>query len=58
MSKERNHSYLYTVKVRDPKTGEFNGEETQVEAYNIAQAAHKLGKEINDVIFVGKAILQ
>jgi hypothetical protein len=58
MSKERNHSYLYTVKVRNAKTAEFDGDEVQIEAYNIAQAAHKIGREIDDVIFVGKAILQ
>ena len=55
---ERRHSYLYTVKIRDAKTGEFNCEEVQVEAYNIEQAAHKLGRELIDVIFLSKAILQ
>ena len=55
--KERRHLYLYTVVVKPfPKEGLVP--EVFVEAYSIEQVAHKLGKLLNEVVYVKKAIVQ
>ena len=56
-SKERNHLYTYTVVVKPfPPKGLIP--EVQVSAYNMVQVAHKLGKNLDDVIYVKKVIVQ
>ena len=55
--KERNHLYTYTVVVR-PFPLEGLIPEVQVSAYNMVQVAHKLGKALDDVIYVKKVIVQ
>ena len=55
--KERRHLYLYTVVVKPfPKEGLVP--EVFVEAYSIEQAAHKLSKSLDEVIYITKAIVQ
>lgn len=53
MTRDRSHTYLYTVEIR------VNGgwQERQVEAWNMEQAAHKLKVEQDDCRFVTKRIL-
>ena len=55
--KERRHLYTYTVVVK-PFPLEGLIPEVQVSAYNMIQAAHKLGKTLDDVIFIKKVIVQ
>ena len=55
--KERRHSYLYTVCVK-PFPVEGLIPEVQIEAYNIEQAAHKLGKKLDEIIYITKIILR
>lgn len=55
--KERRHSYLYTVCVKPfPKEGPVP--EVQIEAYNIEQVAHKLGKRPDEIVYITKVILR
>ena len=55
--KERRHLYLYTVVVKPfPPKGLVPA--VFVEAYNIEQAAHKLSKSLDEVIYITKAIVQ
>ena len=55
--KERRHLYLYTVAIK-PFPSEGLVPEVYVEAYSMEQAAHKLGKSLNEVIYITKAIVQ
>ena len=55
--KERRHLYLYTVAVK-PFPAEGPVPEVFVEAYSMEQAAHKLGKSLDEVIYITKAIVQ
>src|SRR3990167_3142628 len=54
--KERRHLYLYTV-ILKPFPEEGPVPEVYVEAYNMEQVAHKLGKKLNNVLYVTKRIL-
>mgnify|MGYP001580778986 FL=1 len=54
--KERRHLYLYTVAVK-PFPAEGPVPEVYVEAYSIEQAAHKLGKKPDEVVYITKVIL-
>lgn len=54
--KERRHLYLYTVIVK-PYPVEGSIPEVMVEAYNIEQAAYKLGKPLDAVVYIDKKIL-
>ena len=54
--KERRHLYLYTVVIK-PFPEEGPVPEVYVEAYNMEQVAHKLGKKLNNVLYVTKRIL-
>ena len=56
-TKERRHLYLYTVAVK-PFPPEGPVPEVFIEAYSMEQAAHKLGKSLNEVIYIMKAIVQ
>jgi len=55
--KERRHLYTYTVIVK-PYPVEGPIPEVQVSAYNMVQVAHKLGKKLDEVIYVMKVIIQ
>jgi len=57
MIKERRHLYIYTIVVK-PFPPEGPRLEVQVSAYNLEQAAHKLGKTLDDVIYITKVIVQ
>jgi len=55
--RDRNHDYLYTVEIRvETKAGD-EWQERQVQAWNLEQAAHKLGVEKDDCRYVTKRIL-
>ena len=61
--RDRNHSYIYTVEVRVkvPATATMAASEhwdrMDIEAYNIFQAAHRLGRDFDDVRFIAKMIV-
>ena len=55
--KERRHSYLYTVCVK-PFPVKRSVPEVQIEAYSIEQAAHKLGKRPDEIVYITKIILR
>ncbi len=50
-TKDRRHLYVYTVKLLP------EGITTLVEAYNIEQAAHKLSKKLDEIIYIKKEVL-
>ena len=53
--KERRHLYLYTVVIKPfPEEGQVP--EVYVEAYNMIQVAHKLNKNLNNLIYIKKII--
>ena len=54
--KERRHLYLYTVVVK-PFPEEGPVPDVYVEACNMEQVAHKLGKKLNQVLYITKKIL-
>ena len=54
---DRRHFYLYTVIVT-PFPLEGLIPEVQVEAYNKVQVARKLGKKLDEVIYIMKVIVQ
>ena len=55
--KERRHLYLYTVAIK-PFPSEGLVPEVFVEAYSMEQVAHKLGKSLDEVIYIKKTIVQ
>lgn len=57
-SRDRNHLYLYTVKVRKKGDDGVEWWETTVKSYNIIDAAYKLGYDLNDVQYVHKEIIR
>ena len=54
--KQHHHSYLYTVCVKSfPAKGLVP--EVQIEAYNIEQVAHKLGKRLDEIVYITKTLI-